>query len=180
MSSGQALFRETSGRVRAQSLSVDDAVSILETIDFSLFSLDEMEPVGDADWIPDELCVRILRTWARAQEENMAQIRSYLAFTPTVSKSLLRSFVDAIFQPHRSLSLTVENVIELLATGGGTRPCGNPMKAKLISVSSDCELTVDHVALRNIFPAIPRSSSARSRSPTRRSSSACRPFCMSR
>jgi hypothetical protein len=155
MSAGPSLFNETSDRVRAHSLSVEDADSILDTIDFSLFSLDQMEPVEDADWIPDDVCVRILRTWTRAQEENMGQIRSYLAFTPTVSKSLLLTFVDAIFQPHQSLSLTVENVIYLLATGGGTRPYENPIKTKLISVFSDCELTVDHVALRNLFSGDP-------------------------
>jgi hypothetical protein len=155
MTSNLGLFHETSDRVRAQSLSVDDAVSILDTIDFSLFSLDEMECVEDADWIPDDVSVRILRTWTRAQEENISQIRSYLAFTPTVPKSLVLAFVEAIFEPHKSLDLTVENVIYLLATGGGTRPYDNPIKTKLISVFSDCELTVDHFALRNIFSGDP-------------------------
>jgi hypothetical protein len=151
---GPALFADTSRRFLSGEISPDEAIAILDSIDFTLFSFDEMVSVEDSDWIPDEAFVRIVRSWIAAQESNLSQIRSYLALTATVSRDLLLAFVDAIFEPRRSLSLAIDGVIYHLATGAGTREYTNPMELKLISASSDAEMPImphDPFAIKNMF-----------------------------
>jgi hypothetical protein len=151
MTNSHELFLSTSARVLSNSLPIPEALSIISSIDFNLFSFDDMAAVEDSDWIPDDIFVEILRGWISAQEMNLLQIRSYLALTATVSRELLLAFVDSIFEPHRSLSLTIDDVIYRLATGAGTRPYENPFRLNLITAQSDSETPIQLFAIENMF-----------------------------
>jgi hypothetical protein len=153
--SGVTLFRNTCRDFQSKTISLEDAIQIISTIDFTLFSLEDMEDVENADWLPDDVHVNCLRSFLDAQDANLLKIRSYLAVTSTVSADLLNAFVDSIWAPHHCLELDIKNVIQLLATGGGSRAYENPVVLGLVTAETDSELSLKNCYLQDMFSGDP-------------------------
>jgi hypothetical protein len=149
------LFRVLDRDVRSNTITLDDALHTITTIDFTSFSLEDMEVVEQADWLPDDVCVNALRAFLEAQDANLVQIRSYLTVTSVVSAPLLGDFIDAVFVPQHRLNLDIENVIQLLATAGGSRPFENPVVLELIKAETDSESALKNCFLQDMFHGDP-------------------------
>ena len=61
-------FKEISTKVVNKELEVKDALEQIKSIDFNLFSIDDMELVQQAQWLPDQEAVDIMKGWMK--EEN--------------------------------------------------------------------------------------------------------------
>lgn len=131
------VFANISNQVKAGSISVENALEQMKSINFNLFSIEEIQLVEDAEWIPDQEAVDIMKSWMRLHDQVLLELRAFLVLTPEVSKDLLVQFVKATKMPSAPPSLVINNVFEALATAGGTRDFHNPVKHGLISVTSD-------------------------------------------
>ena len=134
-------FASLSSRVSSGELTPEAGFELAKSFDFSLFSLEEMEIFEDASWLPDDFYVVTLREWLSKQAEQIDRICAYLSLTPVVMRDQAIAFVDSVFRPSNSLSLDIENVIQLLATGANTREYTNPLTSGLISAETDGEIT---------------------------------------
>lgn len=148
-------FISTSEDLNSNKISIEEATRQIQHLDFDSLSLDEIKVVEDSDWIPDDLYVKIIRSWTNNQDRNINYIISYLTMTNSIGKAQMLSFVDAVFKPKNALSLEVENIIEKIATGGGNREFVNPVKLKLITAMTDDEIPTETLKLHNLFSGDP-------------------------
>ncbi|OHT06903.1 hypothetical protein TRFO_25014 [Tritrichomonas foetus] len=144
-------FKEIDGKLSTGELTNEEAVAAIKELDFNLLTLDDIEVVEDAEWIPDDLYIEIFRSWTKNQEHNINQICSYLIMHSSIGQDQMMSFIDSVFRPSSSLSLIVENIISKLATGGGVRPYENPVTLGLITASSPNEMPLAKFKLFNLF-----------------------------
>lgn len=128
-------FEAVCAKVNSKEMAVDQALVEIKDIDFMRFSIDQMEKVQNADWLPDEKYVEIMKGWIRLHDQVLLQLRAYLVVTPEITKEMLVNFVKAVQQPSEVPNITVDKIISLLATAGGTRPFVNPITQGLIKVS---------------------------------------------
>lgn len=141
-------FTDVCSRVLLSELSVPDAFELVKSLDYSQFSLEEMQAFEEADWLPDDFYVATMQDWLERQSEQIDRIRSYLFVTATVPNGLALTFIDTVFRPAKSLSLDRENIIYLLATAGNTREYVNPCTNGLVTVACDGAIRlhpVEHV-----------------------------------
>ena len=98
------------------------------------FDIDQMKLVQDADWLPDELSVRIMKGWIRHQDELLLKLRANLILNPKISKDQLLNYIKSISSPtsQNEQELIVENVIEKIGSAGDTREYLNPLQYNLI------------------------------------------------
>ncbi|KAH0792129.1 F5/8 type C domain containing protein [Histomonas meleagridis] len=148
-------FQEISEKVKSNQISVEEGVEKIKTLDFNKLSFDEIETFEDSDWIPDDIYVDIIRGWISIQEQNLTKIRSYLFVSKIVGKDKLIQFIDAIFNPSNVINTELENIIYLLATGGGRHEYENPMTNQIITASSNCALELPNFKLVNLFSGNP-------------------------
>lgn len=148
-------FNSVAEKVSSKEISIKEAAEQIKNLDFNLLSLEEIKVVEDSDWIPDELYVKIIRSWMKNQEKNINQIISFLALSNAIGKDQMISFVESVFKPENTLSLEINNIIEKIATGGGNRQYINPVDLGLIKISTDEEMAVDSLKLRNLFSGDP-------------------------
>ena len=130
-------FTDVCSRVSISELSVSDAFELVKSIDYSQFSLEEMQAFEEADWLPDDFYVATMQDWLERQSEQIDRIRSYLFVTSTVPNSLALAFIDTVFRPAKSICLERDNIIYLLATAGNTREYVNPCTKGLVTVTCD-------------------------------------------
>jgi hypothetical protein len=121
----------------------DEITKRVKAINFDTFDIDDIKLVQDATWLPDDLAVDILKRWMRNQDQVLLKLRANLVVTPTIEKTTLLEFTRAIRKPSQEPSLIVEDVIQKLATAGGTREPVNPKEANLITATASSE-TPDH------------------------------------
>lgn len=148
-------FNSIDEKVRSEQIGIEEAAAQIENLDFNSLSFDEIQVVEDADWIPDRLYVKIMRSWMKNQERNMNHIISYLTMTNSVGKDQMVSFVDAVFKPQNALSLEIDNIFEKIATGGGNREYTSPVSLGLIKVESPVDFPAEAFKLHNIFSGNP-------------------------
>lgn len=150
------LFVQTCQRVESGEISPESGLELVSGIDYSEFSIDEMENVENADWLPDDFYTEVMRNWLDMQSENLNNISAYLSLTPVVGKDLMNEFIQAIVRPHTSLSLHKDNIIGLMGCGAGNCPYQNPMTTKLITAETDAELPIALMKLENLFSGDPK------------------------
>lgn len=131
-----AKFKDISSKVEKKEMTVEDALIAIKDIDFNLFSIEEIEAVQNATWLPDQEAVDIMKGWMRLQDQVLLELRAFLVVTPEITKDMLLSFVKAVKVPSQVPSLTVENVINKLATAGGARKFRNPIEFGLIQADN--------------------------------------------
>ena len=129
-------FRDISNKVNSKELTVEAALEQIKNINFNLFSIDDIELVQKADWLPDQEAVNIMKGWMRLHDQVLLQLRAFLVVTPEITKDQLITFVKAVQIPSQVPSLTVENIIHKLATAGGAREFKNPVTAGLITIDN--------------------------------------------
>ena len=129
-------FRAISSKVQNKEIDVPTALQQIKDINFLLFSIDDMKAVQDAEWLPDQEAVNIMKSWMRLHDQVLLQLRAFLVVTPEITKDQLITFVKAVQIPSQVPSLTVENVIYKLATAGGAREFKNPITYGLITAET--------------------------------------------
>lgn len=99
------------------------ALNQLGAIDYSKFNINEIQVVQNAEDLPDDLAVNILKGWMRRQDDLLLNLRGNLIYSPKVSKERLEQFVAMMKCPTRECKndLVVENILFKIATGGGLR-----------------------------------------------------------
>lgn len=148
-------FISINNRYLSDEISLEEACASLQNLNFLLLSLDGIELVENADWIPDDIYANIFRSWIENQDNNIYKIIAYLPSTTTISKSQMLECVDQIVNPSNPTNLIVENIIEKLATGGGNREYKNPVELGLITASSSDEKLPKNFQLLNLFSGKP-------------------------
>jgi hypothetical protein len=138
-----AQFDDVCRRVESSATTPDDAIQAIKSIDFIQFDIDQIQRVQDAQWLPDEIAVDIMKRWIRRQDEILLKLRAYLVVTPTITKDELLGFTQTVRNPSREPNLIVTDVFRRLATAGETREPVNPLVEKLITASASSELP-DH------------------------------------
>ena len=133
-------FEELSKSVTSGSMTPESALAEVEKMNFLLFDIDDIELVQNADWLPDDVAVKIMKEWMHQQDEILLKLRAHLVLTPTISKDRLKEFTEAIRSPSNEPDLIIKDVIEQIATAGGTRDALNPLTNGLISCSSQSEI----------------------------------------
>lgn len=131
-----AKFDDISSKVEKKEMTVEEALVAIKDIDFNLFTIDDIESVQNASWLPDQEAVNIMKGWMRLQDQVLLELRAFLVVTPEITKDMLITFVKAAKIPSQVPSLTVENVINKLATAGGAREFKNPVTAGLIQIEN--------------------------------------------
>ena len=136
-------FEELSQSVQNGSMKPEAALADVQKMNFLGFDIEDIELVQKADWLPDDVAVKIMKDWMHQQDEILLKLRAHLVLTPTISKDRLKEFTEAIRSPSKEPDLIIKDVIEKIATAGGTRDALNPLTNGLISCSSLSE-TNDH------------------------------------
>ena len=100
------------------------ACEAIEKLDFTKFSIEDMEVITKSDKLPDDLAVKILKDWMRRQDSLISNIRGKIAYSPEVSKNNLEDFVNMMRCPTENCNerLVVNDILRNIATGGGLRP----------------------------------------------------------
>ncbi|OHT16755.1 hypothetical protein TRFO_41608 [Tritrichomonas foetus] len=130
----------------------NQAISKLQSVDFMRFDINSIKRVQDAQWIPNDLAVNILKKWMRQQDQLLLEMRAYLIFNPAVSKVRLQEFATAIQSPSTPVNIIVENIIEKIATAGGARNFVNPLEQRLIIAKQSVESSMGSShPLKNLF-----------------------------
>lgn len=152
------LFVSTSQRVIKGEISPEDGLQLVSGIDYSAFSMDEMENVENADWLPEDFYCEVMRNWIDMQSDNLNQVASYLSLTPSIERDVMWHFIESFVKPNIQLNLPKENIINLMACGAGNCEYQNPMTTKLITAETDAELQYAAMKLENLFDADPKKS----------------------
>lgn len=150
------LFASISRDVAAKKITEEAGVEAIREINFLEFDIKEIEQVQNANWLPDDVAVDIMRKWMRQQDNLLLELRANLVLTPTVVKSRLEEFVAAIAKPSNHVDLTIENVIHKLATGGGVREAVNVISQGLITCVA--EAARDRNTIEDLFSYDPEKS----------------------
>lgn len=129
-------FKAVSEQVKRGSLEVNEGLEQVKELKYNDFDMDEIKAVQEATWLPDDFAVSIMKGWMRQQDQLLLQLRANLVLTPEISKQRLIEFATAVRRPSTSIDLRIENIIEKIATAGGTRKYINPMTNGLITVES--------------------------------------------
>lgn len=108
---------------RDQGKLTQQALNLLDAIDYSKFDIDEIKVVQDSKDIPDGLAVKILKGWMRRQDDVLLNIRGSVIYQPEIAMQRLQQFYDMMRCPTRQSKndLIVEDVLYKIATGGGKR-----------------------------------------------------------
>lgn len=129
-------FKAVSEQVHNKQLTQEEGLAQVNDLKFNNFDIDEIKAVQEADWLPDDFAVSVMKGWMRQQDQLLLQLRANLVLTPEIPKERLVEFATAVRRPSTDINLQIENVIEKISTAGGTRKYMNPMTNGLISVES--------------------------------------------
>lgn len=99
-----------------------DAIKLISEIDFSVLSIDEISIIENADKLPDDLALDILKSWMHKQNDVLSNIRGKLLYTESIEADIFRSFIEAMKCPSTPCDFVVENILRQIATGGGILP----------------------------------------------------------
>jgi len=124
-------FEEISQKV-ATEISKEDGEKLLEKIDFTTFSRDEILKFSESEWISDEAAAKYLDIWENADNETSLQIRAYTLLTNIINKPTLQKIVDSTNSCRTDLSTVVNDILNNLATADKTREFMNPLTGKII------------------------------------------------
>lgn len=127
-------FKTINDQILQKEITVEAAVEQCADIDFMSFDIDQMKLVQDADWLPDDLSVKIMKGWIRCQDELLLKLRANLVLNPKISKEQLHKYIRSIAAPssQNEKELIVENVFEKIGSAGGTRAYLNPLQYNLV------------------------------------------------
>lgn len=99
------------------------ALDEIAKINYSSFSMTDIQVVQNAADLPDELAVKILKGWMRRQDELLLNLRGDLIYEPQIPKKRLDEFINMMECPSDDCrnNLIVHNILHEIATGGGLR-----------------------------------------------------------
>ncbi|KAH0787361.1 hypothetical protein GPJ56_008713 [Histomonas meleagridis] len=153
MSSDFENFKEINGKVVKKEMTVEEGANACQSINFMNFDIYQIKLVQDATWLPDEFAVNILKSWIRRQDELLLQLRANLVLTPTLFKEQLLKYISAIASPstQNESDLIVENIIEKIATSGGSQEYLNPLQYNLIFAEASNPSSKKEFDILNLF-----------------------------
>ena len=96
------------------------AIDLISAIDFSSLSIDEISVIEDADKLPDDVSLKILKAWMHKQNDVLSNIRGKLLYTPQIEVAEFEQFINTMKCPSSKCNSVVENILYQIATGGGS------------------------------------------------------------
>lgn len=144
-------FLAVAKRVEAKEITKEQGMVDVSKLNYENFSIDDIKCVQDAKWLSPDFSVDIMKRWIRKQDQIILQIRASLFLSPIFAKDTVNQYIEAAQNPSSEVNMKIENVIEKLATTGGTRPYINPMLSQLIQVESLSETLTTSQKLFQLF-----------------------------
>lgn len=98
---------------------IPDALEKISKLNFSLLNIDDIEVIENAEKLPDELALSILKRWMYNQNSVLSNIRGNLIYKSKIPSETFREFIEAMKCPSKECNYVVEDILLKISTGGG-------------------------------------------------------------
>jgi len=112
---------------REQAREEGHALCNFDLKDLTSLTIQQMEPIENADWLSDEDSVFLMKSYIEAQNENLLKIRSFLVLTPQISGEQLGKFLSSVGSPAEPFEVYLPDIFHLFGTCGGTQDYISPL-----------------------------------------------------